>query len=70
MWSNVKKVIEACEPRKKQRTNADRVRLMTDEELAHEFAKIAGWDRKEYAKAKAIGVEKVMLDWLQQPVKE
>jgi hypothetical protein len=51
-------------------TNADRVRAMSDEELAHEFAMVAGWDRKEYAKAKSIGIEKVMLDWLRQPVKE
>jgi hypothetical protein len=51
-------------------TNADRVRAMSDEELAHELAMVAGWDRKEYAKAKVIGIEKVMLDWLRQPVKE
>lgn len=50
-----------------QRTNADRIRAMTDEELAHELAKVAGWDRKEYEKAKRIGIEKVILDILKQP---
>ena len=43
---------------------------MPDKELAHELTLVAGWDRKEYAKAKQIGIEKVMLDWLQQPVEE
>lgn len=48
-------------------TNADRIRAMSDEELAKEFAMLAGWDRSEYEKAKRIGIEKVMLDWLKQP---
>lgn len=52
------------------KTMGDKIRRMSDEELAHELALIAGWDRKEYAKAKVIGLEKVMLDWLRQPVKE
>ena len=51
-------------------TNADRIRAMSDEELAHEFAMIAGWDREQYQKAKSIGIEKVMLDWLRQSAKE
>jgi hypothetical protein len=51
-------------------SNADRIRAMTDEELAHEFAMIAGWDREQYQKAKSIGIEKVMLDWLRQSAKE
>ena len=48
-------------------TNGDRIRAMSDEELAKEFAMLAGWDRSEYEKAKRIGIEKVMLDWLKQP---
>jgi uncharacterized paraquat-inducible protein A len=51
----------------KPQTNADRIRVMSDEELAKEFAMLAGWDRSEYEKAKRIGIEKVMLDWLKQP---
>lgn len=51
-------------------TNADRIRAMTDEELAHELALIAGWDREQYKKAKSIGIEKVMMDWLKQPAEE
>lgn len=70
MWSNSEKILNPHRASKKQHTNADRVRAMTDEELAHEFAMIAGWDRTEYAKAQSIGIEKVMLDWLQKPVKE
>lgn len=50
-------------------TNADRIRAMTDEELAHELALVAGWDRKQYEKAKSVGIEMVMLTWLQQPPK-
>ena len=53
-----------------EKTNADRIRAMSDEELAKEFAMLAGWDRKEYEKAKRIGIEKVMLDWLKQPAEE
>lgn len=48
-------------------TNADRIRGMSDAELAHEMALIAGWNRREYAKAKKIGIEKVIADWLQKP---
>ena len=51
-------------------TNADRIRAMSGEEMAKEFALITGWDRSEYEKAKRIGVEKVMLDWLKQKVEE
>lgn len=47
-------------------SNADRIRTMTDNELASELAAVAGWDRKEYRKAKQIGIEKVMLAWLRQ----
>lgn len=57
--------IEEHQP--KPPTNADRVRSMTDEELAKELALVAGWDRKEYETAKRIGIEKVMLDWLKLP---
>ena len=49
------------------KTHADRIRAMTDEELAHELALIAGWDRGQYKKAKSIGIDKVMMDWLKQP---
>lgn len=59
------RVVKADGPR----TNADRIRSMTDEELAHELALVAGWDRTQYEKAKSIGVEVVMLTWLQQPPK-
>ena len=52
------------EQKKPTITNAERIRSMNDETLAHELALIAGWDRKEYEKAKNIGIEKVMLDWL------
>ena len=48
-------------------SNADRIRAMTDEELAAELAAVADWDRKQYRKAKQIGIKKVMLDWLRQP---
>lgn len=48
-------------------TNADHIRCMSDKELAHELALVAGWDRSEYEKAKRIGIEKVMTDWLQKP---
>lgn len=51
-------------------TKADRIRSMTDDELAHEFALAASWDRKEYRKAKRIGLEKVILDILQQPAED
>lgn len=52
------------------KTNADRIRAMSDDELARELSLVAGWDRRQYRKAKLIGLEKVMHDWLQQPVLE
>ena len=52
------------EQKKPAITNAERIRSMSDEALAHELALVASWDRKEYEKAKQIGIEKVMLDWL------
>jgi len=46
-------------------TNSERIRAMTDAELAKELALIAGWDRKEYNKCKRCpGVEAFMLQWL------
>lgn len=51
----------------KTMSNADRIRSMTDEELAAELSAVAGWDRKQYKKAKQIGIKEVMLNWLQQP---
>ena len=49
-------------------TNADRIRSMTDEDLAKELAMIAEWDRKELAKAKrGPGLLEFMKDWLQHP---
>ena len=53
-----------------RKTNADRIRSMSDEELAKELALIAGWDRKQYRKAKMIGVEKFLLNWLKLSSKE
>lgn len=51
-------------------TNADRIRTMSDEELAHELALIAGWDREQYKKANRIGIEKFMLNWLRSAAEE
>lgn len=52
-------------------TNADRIRAMSDEELAHEFALIAEWDRKQLKKAKnGPGLVQFMLEWLQKPAEE
>lgn len=51
-------------------TNADKIRAMSDEELARELSLVAGWDRTQYIIAKRIGIEKVMLDWLREAVKE
>ena len=62
-------MIYAHVPRPTTQTNADRIRAMSDDELAHELALVAGWDRKQYRRAKQIGLEKVMLEWLRQPVK-
>lgn len=54
--------------KEKAMTNADRIRAMSDVELARELAAVAGWDRTQYEKAKHIGIEKVMLDWLRRSV--
>jgi hypothetical protein len=50
----------------KPMTKADSIRAMSDVELARELSRIAIWDRTQVSKAKAIGLEKVMLDILQQ----
>ena len=52
----------------KPMTRADAIRAMSDEELARELSLIAGWDRTQFNKAKTIGLEKVVLDILQQLV--
>ena len=58
-----------CEHNKE--TNADRIRSMSDAELAQELALIAEWDRKELAKAKrGPGLVPFMIDWLRKPAKE
>lgn len=41
-------------------SNADRIRAMTDEELALELEAIANWDRKNLAKVSGTGF---FLDW-------
>lgn len=52
-------------------TNADRIRAMSDEELARELALIAEWDRKQLQKAKSgPGLVEFMEHWLQQPAEE
>ena len=56
-------------------TNAERIRAMSDEELARELARelalIAEWDRKQLQKAKSgPGLVEFMEHWLQQPAEE
>lgn len=51
-------------------TNAQKIRAMSDEELAHELALVASWKRSEFAKAKKNGLETFMMNWLKQPAKE
>ena len=47
-------------------TNFERMKSMAQEEMAHELALIASWDRKEYKKAiNTIGLEPFMNKWLQ-----
>ena len=59
------------EVKRRVRTNADRIRAMTDEELARELALIAEWDRKQLQKAKSgPGLVEFMEHWLQQPAEE
>lgn len=50
-------------------TNFERMKSMTQEEMAHELALIASWDRKEYKKAiNTIGLEQFMNKRLQSEV--
>lgn len=52
-------------------TNADRIRAMSDEELARELALIAEWDRKQLQKSKSgPGLVEFMEHWLRQPAEE
>lgn len=52
-------------------TNAQKIRAMSDEELARELALIAEWDRKQLQKAKSgPGLVEFMEHWLQQPAEE
>lgn len=52
-------------------TNADRIRAMSDKDLARELALIAEWDRKQLQKAKSgPGLVEFMEHWLQQPAEE
>ncbi len=55
----------------KKITNEERLKSLKTDDLAHELALIATWDRKQVEKAiRGPGIEKFMLDWLQQPYKE
>ena len=55
-----------CEYRRKKRTNADRIRSMSDEELNYFLHKVTyGMDECQYE----YGSEKA-LEWLQQPAEE
>lgn len=60
--------------RKKQRfvrTNEERLKSLSAEELAQELALIAEWDRKQLEKAKnGPGLVQFMVDWLKQPAKD
>lgn len=52
----------------KKITNEERLKSLKTEDLAHELALIATWDRKQVEKAiRGPGIEKFMLDWLRQP---
>lgn len=52
----------------KKLSNEERLKNLKTEDLAHELALIATWDRKQVEKAKrGPGIEKFMLDWLRQP---
>ena len=52
-------------------TNAERIRAMSDKDLARELALIAEWDRKQLQKAKiGPGLVEFMEHWLQQPAEE
>lgn len=55
----------------KKITNEERLKSLKTDELAHELALIATWNRKQVEKAiRGPGVEKFMLNWLRQPAKE
>ena len=52
-------------------SNADRIRAMSDKDLARELALIAEWDRKQLQKAKSgPGLVEFIEHWLQQPAEE
>ena len=59
-------------PRQKPQTNADRIRAMSDEELARVFNRGCPPDRppKECVKYWSVGCEGCWADWLRQPVKD
>ena len=72
-WASAEEII--CSSFKpKPQTNADRIRAMTDEELADLFAdNDCGYCRIHdfcFAKGSAINCEDVWLDWLKQEVSD
>lgn len=55
----------------KKITNEERLKSLKTDELAHELALIATWDRKQVEKAiRGPGIEEFMLNWLRQTAKE
>lgn len=57
--------------RPKKRTNEERLKQMTTQELARELSLIAMWDREQLKKAqKGPGLEAFMEKWLREPAKE
>ena len=66
-------MIYAHVPRQTPRTNADRIRAMSDEELAEVFGKLVhcgGCPMRDSCKADDLPCDNVMLEWLQQTAEE
>ena len=60
-------------PHDKPQTNADRIRAMSDEELAEVFGKLVhcgGCPMRDNCKVDNLPCNNVLLEWLQQPAKE
>ena len=64
-----RKLIDHAKPQ----TNADRIRAMSDEELAEVFGKLVhcgGCPMRDNCKVDNLPCNNVLLEWLQQPVRE
>ena len=74
MWQTAQRILNPPERPKTRKTNADRIRAMSDEELAIKLYTLSNCEMQDCKECLLFKVEcgsaKSVLEWLQQPAAE